>query len=201
MPSSPSATLAPASPSTPESPSPTLTWSEMDLLEEPLRRFLATRCRDEAQLDDVLQETFLRCARYRRSLRDPNRLLSWAFRISGNVLLDTFRKDARFDGRRDLDQALGTLPAPPDEPYQGSMCVAGTELPKDEAVELLGRALEDLGDRDRALVEQHYLGSPRTEELPDSVLKVRLYRARRRLAAAFHARLKRQELREALACS
>ena len=198
---SPALASQPTTPPKPPASPVGLTWSQMDRLEEPLRRFLATRCRDEAQLDDVLQETFLRCARYRSSLRNPDRLLSWAFRISTNVLLDMLRKDARFEGRRDLNQALGALPAPPSDPLEGSMCVAGTELPKDEAVELLGRALRDLGGRDRALVEQHYLGSPRTEQLPEAVHKVRLYRARRRLAAAFQARLKRQELREALACS
>lgn len=171
-------------------------WNDMETLEEPLRRFLGTRCRDDTEIDDIIQETFLRCARFRSGLRKPENLRPWAFRIAANVLLDRVRRTARVEQRRDMDYPLGTLPAPESVACEARVMVEGESLPSDEAVDLLERALAQLSQSDAELVRGHYLeGAPRKRH-SDAMLKVHLYRARQRLAAAMRTQLRRQRMRE-----
>lgn len=171
-------------------------WKDMETLEEPLRRFLGTRCRDDTEIDDVIQETFLRCARFRAGLRRPDKLRQWAFRIAANVLLDRVRRQARVEQRRDMDYPLGTLPAPESVACEARVMVEGEPLPNDEAVDLLERALSQLSRADAELVRGHYLDDAPRKPHSDAMLKVHLYRARRRLAAAMRTQLRHQRMRE-----
>ena len=57
-----------------------------------LRRFLRSRIRNPAAVDDVLQETYLRIHRYAGSLRENDRLQSWVYQITRNALVDYYRR-------------------------------------------------------------------------------------------------------------
>ena len=162
-----------------------------------MRRFLQTRCRDDAEIDDVIQETYLRAARFRAYLRTPENLRPWAFRIAGNILLDRISKEARLHKCREMDYPLDSVPAPESLACEALIRVGELSVDSEEAVDLLDKALGDLGGSDRELVEHHYLGKPTDQVLPDAVIKVRLYRARRRIELAIGAELRRQRLLEA----
>lgn len=128
-------------------------WRE---IEQRLRPFVARRVASAADVDDVLQEVFLRLARGLPELRDQDRLAPWLFTVAKNVVTDHHRRAMR------EPIAQGTRPEEPapepetDERLLGelSSCVARfiTELPDDyrEAitmVELDGVSQKDAAER------------------------------------------------------
>jgi len=66
----------------------------MDLHESfaaPLRSFIARRAPAGTDVDDVLQEVFVRIQERLPQLRDAGRIDAWIFQIARNVLADAFR--------------------------------------------------------------------------------------------------------------
>ena len=167
------------------------TWTGLIDLERELRAFLGRRCRDESELDDVVQETFLRAARFRTSVQDTRNLRGWTLRIGGNVLRDRQRRESRLPrqtvaGSLDLE-SLGDPRDPFDEDQGRAVQMGGRWVGHAEAAELLRQALGRLGDHDRAVLDAYYCRGATTERiaaelgLPRELVKVRLFRARRRL--------------------
>lgn len=164
-------------------------WEGLSDLEPGLRRLLARRCSDENDVDDVIQETYLRAARYRGSVEDPRSLRAWTARIALNVLSDLRRRARR----------MQPLPAPDegdDTPLPAALVVEEDDrdvrlgsclLPAEDAFALVDHALAGLRESDRLLLEHYYrdaCGVPecaRRLAVPARLVKVRLYRARRRL--------------------
>jgi len=60
-----------------------------------LRAFVSKRVANEAEVEDILQEVFLRMHRKLGSLKDPRRMVPWVFRITRNAIIDHYRKPAR----------------------------------------------------------------------------------------------------------
>jgi len=54
--------------------------------------FLARAARDDADAEDLLQETFIRLAREVRSGRTPEQVRAWLYRVAANLLASTFRR-------------------------------------------------------------------------------------------------------------
>ncbi len=63
-------------------------WREFS---HPLRRFLRTRTRTEADADDLLQEVFVRIHKALPVLREPAKLQGWVYRIARNAVIDHYR--------------------------------------------------------------------------------------------------------------
>lgn len=57
-----------------------------------LRRFIACRVSDEADVDDILQEVFIKIHRGIDRLEDPSKLHAWVYQITRNVIIDHYRK-------------------------------------------------------------------------------------------------------------
>lgn len=180
-----------------------------------LRQSLTRRCADEHDVEDVIQETLLRAARYRESLGDPARLAQWVVRIGRNVCRDRRRTEWR-RRRRPVDEAyFEALPAP--EPTRGcgegdggGVWIRGEEHDLETALELLGQALGSLLPGERSLLRSHYVAgrscreSARRYGLPPALVKVRLFRLRRRLGREMerlvaHSRLTRLGVLEGVA--
>lgn len=166
-------------------------WGGLEGLERELRQFLARRCRDDSEVDDVIQETYLRAARYRHALQAPGKLRGWATRIAANVLRDVQRRECRLP-RADLRDASldlfeGGEPDPAGGRVQDPVRIDGAWWPRALALEGLARALGDLREEDRKVLTSFYGGglcSERTARdcgLPRPLVKVRLFRARGRL--------------------
>ncbi len=68
-----------------------------------LRVFVAKRVANEAEVEDILQEVFLRMHRKLDSLKDPRRIVSWLFQITRNAIVDHYRTPAR---RREIPAGL-----------------------------------------------------------------------------------------------
>jgi RNA polymerase sigma-70 factor (ECF subfamily) len=70
-----------------------------------LRAFIAKRVNDEAQVEDILQEVFLRVHRQIGNLRDPRRVVSWVYQVTRNAIIDYYRKPGR---EREFPAGLGS---------------------------------------------------------------------------------------------
>jgi RNA polymerase sigma-70 factor, ECF subfamily len=56
-----------------------------------LRAFIAKRIDNEAEVDDILQEVFLRMHRGIDSLKDRGRVVSWVYQITRHAIVDHYR--------------------------------------------------------------------------------------------------------------
>ena len=79
-----------------------------------LRGFIAKRVTEAAEVDDILQEVFLRMHRKLDSLKDPDKVLSWIYQITRHAIIDHYRAPARtrevaIGLSGDLDSALPSL--------------------------------------------------------------------------------------------
>ena len=75
-------------------------------LHEGLRAFIAKRVGNEAEIEDLLQEVFLRVHQHAQSLQEPERMVSWVFQITRNAIVDHYRSSAQ--RRRELPAGLAT---------------------------------------------------------------------------------------------
>ena len=174
-------------------------WDGLEEMRDGLRNFLTRQCSDENDIEDVIQETFLRAARYRRA-HSVKRLRPWAMRIALNVLADSKRRGVRTQAEPRTPDELFDPPAPSEPgPSDSSFRVGGLWLDGESARELVLQTLGGMRDRDRALLDSYYGGELRTQVaaeecgIPQRLVKVRLYRARQRLLAALRQRASLEE--------
>jgi len=163
-------------------------------LDRVLRGWFARRV-PLGEVDDAVQETFLRLHARRDQLRDPARLRAWAFAIAHRVLVDRGRRAAR---AARLAARLAPEPAA-DDP-------AAAEHPLAPCVPAM---LAELAEPERRLLRAVDLEAGRQSELaaaagvPRATVKARVQRARRRLRARFDAccRFKRDGRGRVLDCA
>ena len=82
----------------------TLASSIWEQVHQGLRAFIAKRVSNEADTDDILQEVFLRVHRHEEQLQNPQRMVSWVFQITRNVIIDHYRAA----GQREVPAGLET---------------------------------------------------------------------------------------------
>jgi RNA polymerase sigma-70 factor (ECF subfamily) len=181
-------------------------WTGLEEVEGELREILARRCRDVSEVDDVLQETYLRAARHRGTLSDPTRLRGWATRIALNALRDIQRRNSRLP-RADLGEA-GLELLLEGHPQRGadggppSLRVGSRWIDRGDALRELAATFGQLPPHDRRVLESYYGGGQCGERtarecgLPRSLVKVRLFRARRRLERLLRPRLLSDQVAE-----
>lgn len=170
-------------------------WSGLEDLAQFLRRVVGPRCRDESELDDVVQEACMRAARYRASLADEARLKPWAARIALNVLTDRVTRSRDHQGLGTADDGEA-LPAPePEESAPAEYRVGSWLVESEEAMGHLGGALAELRVEDRRLLDAFYREGESCKhvaevcDLTPQLAKVRLFRARRRLLKLLRQRV------------
>jgi RNA polymerase sigma-70 factor (ECF subfamily) len=61
-----------------------------------LRRFIRRRVADEVEVDDILQDVFLKIHANIDTLRDESKLLSWIYRITRHAVTDYYRSQRPF---------------------------------------------------------------------------------------------------------
>lgn len=79
-----------------------------------LRAFISTRVSNQADVDDILQEVFVKIQRNEGKLRNADRLTTWIFRIAHNTIIDHYRAAPR---RREVpvDELDSDGHAPPSD--------------------------------------------------------------------------------------
>lgn len=116
-----------------------------------LRPFLARRV-EAADVDDVLQDVWLRVERGLASLRDEERFTAWLFQIARNAVADHLRARARQPVAEPVEAAVEPIDDDRDAAAALARCisifVARLPSPYREAVSLI--ELEGLSVRDAA---------------------------------------------------
>jgi RNA polymerase sigma-70 factor (ECF subfamily) len=75
-------------------------WAEVH---DALRRFIAKRVTNQAAVEDILQDVFVRVHRQLDRLKDPDRMVSWLYQIARNAIVDYYRSSER---RREIPVGL-----------------------------------------------------------------------------------------------
>lgn len=156
-----------------------------------IRRYIGTMVHDPDEADDLTQEVFLQAHRRLDSLRDPDAVVSWLYRIATHVCYDHFRKRSR--------QPTAHLPEITDE-TQARRAGEGEVGPRiDRVLEqaemsaCVRRFLDELADGYRNAILLHDLEGLTNVEIATMLgvslhaVKIRLHRARRKLEAALVA--------------
>jgi len=166
-------------------------WGGLEELRDGLRGHLGRRCADEHELEDAVQETLLRAARY-RGLHEVQCLRGWVLSIGRNVVSDGRRRRLRA-GQPTRETAafeeLAEQVAEPEPQEEGVRC-AGSWFELEAARALVVQVLGRLQGQDHALLWGFYgralalENAARQAGVPPHLARVRLYRARRKLRAA-----------------
>lgn len=75
------------------------------LVRDGLRAFIAKRVNDQGQVDDILQDVFVRVHRHLDSVSDPRRIVSWIYQVTRNAIIDHYRKPGR---QREIPSGLSS---------------------------------------------------------------------------------------------
>lgn len=143
--------------------------------ESELRRWLAARTAVLAEVDDLLQEVFIKVMRQGARLQAVEHPRAWLFEVTRNTLIDRLRSS---DDYQPLPDDLDDWPAE---------AVDASAVVDDLAEACLPRVLSEMGQQDREAIELCDLqGMPQAEyarlkglSLPAA--KSRVQRARRRM--------------------
>lgn len=179
-------------------------WGGLEELRPLLSKRMRASCRDEHELDDLIQETFLRAARYRASLSDPEKLSGWLLRIARNVQRDQIRRELRLGASRSAEDLIDSLqsrePAPGDGACEVELEIDRRPVERGVALGHLAPALDSLRACDRVLLESYYhrgegaRAAAQRIEVEHRAVKVRLFRARQRLRKALGRSLARERV-------
>jgi len=142
-------------------------WSDVS---PRLRRFLATRCVNPADIDDVVQETAERVLARRVAYTSADNLFSWCCTVAWRLAITLHRRRARMAG-------------PPEADVVASDDVAATVELRDELA-TVASVFPLLSVLDRAAITSTVEPSDRREAVK---LAVRRHRARMRLMALVDA--------------
>lgn len=168
-------------------------WLGLEEIRGSLQAFLGRHCADDNDIEDVIQETFVRAARYRTFCRVRN-LRPWAKRIALNVLADWRRRACRCP-LQPLDALETDPPARGDEETGGSFHVGRWQVEAHAALAMVHHELPQLRSSDRRLLDRYYRDQRSVREAGEAagvspaLAKVRLFRARRRLLRALRRRI------------
>jgi RNA polymerase sigma-70 factor, ECF subfamily len=91
-------------------PSTDTAWAE---LHTNIRGFVARRVRQPADVDDIVQQVFLRVHQALPTLRDADKLHAWIYQTTRRVIVDHYRAPAR---RREVSAGMAVDIVPAEEP-------------------------------------------------------------------------------------
>lgn len=147
--------------------------------------------RDKSVVDDVVQETMIRAARYRGGLREPQRMDSWIERIAWNVLKSHMSREARRGmsvlENAQLDAAEGREPDPEIQLVEEVRWVCDIEVGSERLTALLEAAIRALPDHERRMIRAAYSEEQSPSAISEAfgvrraLVKSRLYRIRQKL--------------------
>jgi RNA polymerase sigma-70 factor (ECF subfamily) len=140
-------------------------WKE---LERHLRPYLARRVASAADIDDLLQDIFVRLHQSLATLRDEDRFGAWVYRVAHSAIVDRARTNARaplhfttdqtleFGGaheiedplRSDLEECVALFVSRLSSPYREAVTLTELEgLTQKDAAEMLGVSLSGMKSR------------------------------------------------------
>lgn len=166
-------------------------WRGLIELRPDVERALVGHCRDKSELDDLVQETMLRAARFRGSLTDAACLRPWLLRIALNVLRDHVRRECRLKRVESAEECLidveGRERAPGHTESAPQIAIGAQRFEREDLLQLLDELLLELDGGERELFEAYYKrgmgchGAAQQLRINTDTIKMRLYRLRKKL--------------------
>ena len=152
-----------------------------DVYHDRIYRYVLRMVKNPAEAEDLTQDTFLRAYRGHESLRDPQAVRGWLYRIATHACLDRLRQrkpQVSIDSEEGADRVNAVVTKSP----------SGLEITeRKETSACVQRCLDFLPDSYRAVIvlqEAHSLTAAEIAELLGvtvTTVKIRLHRARRKL--------------------
>lgn len=146
------------------------------------RVFLRRRVSDEAQVDDLLQQSMIRAVQSHHSIRSNDSVVAWFYKILHHTLIDYYRSKGTEARRNDAFLKELTLSGddkePPLDEMKSTVCACLNQLLptlRSNYAELIRRI--DLEEESPKLVAEEL-------KISHSNLTVRLHRARQALRAS-----------------
>ena len=158
-----------------------------------IARVVFTRLASVTDVEDIVQDAFIKAFSRLRSLDEPARFKFWLRRIALNVTHDWLRKQVR---RREA-----IIPMPEDTTGATSHTALDSHH-ESEALQRIWDAIDELPDAQREVVVHHYLDGHSYEEIsqileiPVTTVRSRLQEARKSLRAEFTSSLAALNLSE-----
>jgi RNA polymerase sigma-70 factor (ECF subfamily) len=170
-----------ACPRTPVPPTPTVSWDEIVSHRRYLVGFAQRRLRDPLLAEDAVHDVFEAVLAGRASVAGRSALRSWLTGVLKHKIVDTVRRDARFDsldeGGDDAAERAFECPQPGPEEIAEQRQRLGRALAR---IEKLPPALRDAVQL-RVLDEQPTVAVCAALGISEDNLFVRMHRARRQL--------------------
>ncbi len=173
-------------------------FAGLEVYRPALERYLRGRVSDENDVQDLVQETFLRAARYRKPDQSSATLRGWLIRIASNLRVDAANRRHPWAAQcADLD----ALPERCDERVGGArdesrFAWAGRWWDLEEVLLHLRASWKRLSESDQSTLAGYYQREMSGLELAQDLgvrpelVKVRLFRARQRLACWVELRMR-----------
>jgi RNA polymerase sigma-70 factor (ECF subfamily) len=141
-------------------------------------RFIKITVKDEWAADDLTQETFLRVEKNLATLKNPEKVRPWIFRIAYNLCQDHFRNKGKSVGNASLDENHAALISLPKfekslEQKQMGACVQNQMDLLPESQRTVIELFDVLGFSQKEIAE--------ILDITVENVKVRLHRARKNL--------------------
>jgi len=159
---------------------------EIEQYRPAVTRYIGHLVRNDADAEDLAQETFLRAHRQISTLHDPAALSGWLYQIASHVSIDRLRQQAQAI-QRQVDTPVEDLPiADPDRPSPLTI------IQQNEMSDCVQRYVSTLPDPYKAVLLFHDVDGLTADEiahllqLPLTTVKMRLHRARRQLRAVLN---------------
>jgi RNA polymerase sigma-70 factor (ECF subfamily) len=159
--------------------------------QRPIYNYLLRMTQNQAEAEDLTQETFIRVHYSLPSFRGEASLSTWIYRIATNVSLDHFRRNA-------TRQAKTALSLEETE-SEGEWIVDEAASPPEQVAaqsemsDCVQRFIQGLPPSYRAVMVLHDLQGLKNREIADvldcslDTVKIRLHRARKKLRASLNA--------------
>ena len=150
-----------------------------DLYYHRVRKFILASVKNESVADDLVQETFIKIQENLDSVRDPEKISSWIFRIAYHLCQDHFRTSKKASSHEDTHDGLVNFQETPVQ----------KKLEQSEMSQCVQDQLNLLPDSQRSVIIFADVMDFSHQEIADILgltvenVKVRLHRARKKLKA------------------
>lgn len=162
-----------------------------------LRKELKRRVGNPVEVEDLIQETLLRAARFRHKLRAEACLRGWLRQIARRVLSEHYRRESRRPCEQASLEFFEIMPGREHEPgtraLSEGIVICGQPVFRHQLIEEVDSALGQMRPQDRVLIARRYGvecvaegGSPHKTSTKDH-----MFRARQRLRRRLRPRLPR----------